>query len=179
MSAYIDIPLTTGRWLTLQRLSVFSRLDFSHHIKRAYELLGQDNNQDIREFYVRNSEFRHHCDTALSLHHVPPDQISDDQFITLLFSSPKFPFGILNQFNFDITEATQNAKAPARETKGSLLGKLFKATGDVQVALKLAQDIPVDVLEGLFEEMEPQDQKSKRKAKNVLQRFTGANRDPD
>ena len=174
MSAYIDIPLTTGRWLTLQRLSVFARLDFSHHIKRAYELLGQHPEQNIREFYVRDSEFRHHCDRALELHHIPPDQISDDQFISLLFSSPKFPFGILNQFNFDITEATQNAKAPTRETKGSLLGKLVKATaGDVIVALKLAEELPVDVLEGLFEEMKPQDAKNKEKAKKTLLQYQG------
>lgn len=179
MSAYIDIPLTNGRWLTLQRLTVFARLDFSYHIKAAYEILAKDKQQDIREFYIRNSEFRHHCDVALELHHIPPDQISDDQFIALLFSSPKFPFGVLNQFNFDITEATNNAKAPGRETKGSLLGKLFKATGDVSIALKMAQELPVDVLEDLFEEMKPQDTKNKERARDAIRGLTRVNHDPD
>lgn len=173
MSAYINLRLTNGTWLTLQRMSVFTRLDFAHHLKQAYELLTRDPSQSIRDLYVKDDEFRHHCDQCLELHSIPPKQVSDDQLIALLFGSSSHPLGVLNQFNFDLTESTSNAKAPQRETKGSILGKLFRATGDVVVALKMATELPVDVLEDMFSELKPEEEKYKELARGAISGLMG------
>jgi len=169
MSAYIDVRLTNGKWLTLQRMSVFTRLDFAHHLKQAYAILSNDPHRHIRDAYLKDDRFRHHCDQCLQLHNIPPDLISDDQFIALLFGSESHPLGVLNQFNFDLADSTANAKAPQRETKGSILGKLFRATGDVLVALKMANELPVDVLEDMFTELKPQEEKYKEQARHAIQ----------
>ena len=170
MSAYIEVRLVTGKWLTLQRMAIFPRMEFAHHLKQAYRVLSDNKEQQIRELYAKNDEFRHHCDSCLRLHNIPPNELSDDQFIAFLFGSKSHPFGVLNQFNFDISDSTLNAKSPDVETKGSILGKLFRATGDVLVALKMAQEMPVDVLEGMFAELKPEEEKYKDLARNAISR---------
>lgn len=174
MSSYVEVGLVTGRWLTLPRMSVFNRLDFAHHLKQAYTILTTDPSKGIRELYVKDDRFKHHCDRCLELHFIPADDISDDQLIALLFGSQSHPLGVLNQFNFDLADSTSNAKAPERETKGSILGKLFRATGDVLVALKMAQELPVDVLEDMFAELKPVEEKNKERARDVISGLTGA-----
>lgn len=173
MSAYIDLRLINGTWLTLQRMSIFARLEFAHHLKNAYAELTATPEAQIRELYVRNDKFKYHCDRCLELNHIPADLISDDQFIALLFGSTSHPLGVLNQFNFDLTESSSNAKAPGTETKGSILGKLYRATGDVLVALHLANELPVDVLEGMFGELQPQEEKYKKEARREISRLAG------
>jgi len=168
----LTIRQTNGKWVTIQRLSVFDRLDFAYHLQSAYQYLSDSPDTAITEMYVTNDGFRYHCDTCLQLANLDAKYLSDTQFTGLLFASAEYPYGLLNQFNFPLDQSTKNAKSPTDpETKGSLLGKLWRSLGDLQLAIRIATELPTDVLEDALYEMKPAEDKNKDKARKYLERL--------
>ena len=168
-SRKLTLRLTNGKWATIQRMSVFNRLDFSYHLQQAYEVLAESANTPLVDLYVENDEFQYHCDQCLKLSHLDPNLLSDTQMIGLLFGSTDYPYGLLNQFNYDLEKVTSNAKAPSKpDTRGSILGKLWRSLGDLQIAIKVASELPVDVLEDALYQMKPEEERNKDKARETL-----------
>ncbi len=172
MTKYLTLRLTDGRRVTIQRLSCYGRVDFAYHLGQCYELLEGYRDTPLVDLYCQNDQFKYHCDQCLTLNGLPPDKLSDTQLVGLLFSSSEAPYGVLNQFNYDLDKATAQAKAPSKpDTKGSLLGKLWKSLGDLQLALRVVQELPTDVLEDALYEMKPDTDKNKDKARATLERL--------
>lgn len=169
------IRYTTGLYHTIQRMSIKGRMLFSYHLKEAYQLLKDNDEIAISDLYCKNDCFTYHCDKCLSLNNIDPSIISDVQFTSFLFGSKKYPYGFLNHINFTLPQAIDNAKPPKAETYGSIIGRLWKSLGDLNLALKMAESLPVDVLEEAMYELMPQEAKFVDKAKEAISKLGGLN----
>lgn len=168
----LTLRLTDGRWVTIQRLSVFDRIDFRYHLQQSYKLLDDYPDTPLVKIYEENDQLRYHVDTCLELCTIPPCRVSDTQLVSLLFATKRNPYGILNEFNFNLSEAASNTQSPGRpDTKGAILGRLWRSTGSLNTALKLCTQLPTDVLEDALYELKPEEEKNKDKAKEALKRM--------
>lgn len=154
----LALRLTNGRFVEITKMSIFDRIDYLYYLKRLYTYAATYGDTSIAELYLNHGEFKHLADTCCSLAGVSADKLTIEQFTELLFSSQSYPYGLLNQFNFSFSECS-DAKP---DTKGSLLAKLYKSLGSLDQALKMAQDIPSDILEDFFEAMKPPEESAKQ-----------------
>ena len=167
------IRYNNGLYQTIQRMSIKGRTKFSYHLKEAYQILSENPDAAIDNLYCQDDRFCYHCNECLRLNNIDPDLISDVQFKGFLFGSKEYPLGFLNSINFDLSQTVENAKPAKSETYGSIVGKLWKSLGDLNLALKLADTIPVDVLEDAMYELKPQEAKFVDKAKEAMRKIQG------
>ena len=167
------IRYNNGLHHTIQRMSIKGRTEFRYHLKEAYQILSENPDAAIDNLYCQDDRFSYHCNECLKLNNIDPDLISDVQFKGFLFGSKEYPFGFLNSINFDLSQTVENAKPAKSETYGSIIGKLWKSLGDLNLALKLAETIPVDVLEEAMYELKPQEAKFVDKAKEAMRKIQG------
>lgn len=164
---------TNGEYATIQRMSILNREYFSYHIKEAYQVLSnQDDNTNLRNLYCQNDEFKYHCDECFKLNSLNPKLLSDDQFIALLFGNKEYPQGYLNHINFNLSEMLDNTRPAKSQTYGSILGNLWKSLNDLNLALEVCETIPIDVLEDMFYELQPQEKKFINQAKEAMKKYT-------
>lgn len=168
------IRYNNGTYHTIQRMSIIGRTHFTYHLKEAYQIL-KDSPPDsnIGDIYCEDDCFRYHCDQCLSLNGIDPGLVSDVQFVSLLFGCEEYPHGFLNTINFNLSQTLNNAKPSKSETYGSIIGRLWKSFGDLNLAIKVAEKIPVDVLEDAMYELKPQEDKFVDKAKEAMSKMRG------
>ena len=164
---------TNGEYVTIQRMSILNREYFSYHIKEAYQVLSnQDPDTNLKDLYFRNDEFKYHCDKCLELNNLNPKLLSDDQFIVLLFGNKEYPQGYLNHINFDLSKMLDNTRPSKSQTYGSILGNLWKSLSDLRLSLEICKTIPIDVLEDMFYELQPEEKKFVNQAKEAMKKYT-------
>ncbi len=167
------IRYNNGLYHTIQRMSIKGRMQFSYHLKEAYQVLSENPDSTIGDLYCQNDCFSYHCDKCLGLNNIDPTLISDVQFVSFLFGSDEYPYGFLNSINFNLAQTVDNAKPSKSETYGSIIGRLWKSLGDLNLALKVAETIPVDVLEEAMYELKPTEAKFVDKAKEAMSKIRG------
>jgi hypothetical protein len=164
---------TNGTYHTIQRMPIKGRMVFSYHLKEAYQILSKYPESDISSLYCENDKFSYHCDECLKINNINPELISDTQFITFLFGSKEYPYGLINSINFNLSQSLDNARPAKAETYGSIIGKLWRSLGDLSLALKLAETLPVDVLEEAMYELKPAEDKYIDKARELMNKIRG------
>ena len=163
---------TNGEYVTIQRMSILNREYFSYHIKAAYQVLSnQKDDTNLKDLYCKNDEFRYHCNQCLELNNLNPKLLSDDQFIVLLFGNKEYPQGYLNHINFNLAQTLDNTRPADSQTYGSILGNLWKSLNDLSLAIEICDTIPIDVLEDMFYELQPQEKKFINQAKEAMKKY--------
>lgn len=154
-------------------MSILNREYYSYHIKAAYQVLAtQKEDVKLKDLYCQNDEFKYHCNTCFELNNLNPKLLSDDQFIVLLFGSKEYPQGYLNHINFNLAESLDNTRPAESQTYGSILGNLWKSLNDLRLAVEICNTIPIDVLEDMFNELQPQEKKFVNLAKQAMKKYT-------
>lgn len=165
---YLAIRLANGRFIEISRFSISQRFDYLYYLRRLHDYLKRYPNSKITSLYLDHGEFKHLATKCLDIAGIPADQLNPEMFIELLFASDKYPYGLLNQFNFDFTNPANNEGDP--DTQGGILGKLYKNLGDLKDATFAMQSLPSDVLEEFLEEMKPPEEKSKLSAMEYIKK---------
>jgi len=164
----LAIRLANGRFLEISRFSISQRFDYLYYLRRLHEYLKRYPNSKITNLYLDHSEFKHLATKCLEIAGVPADKLSPEMFIELLFASNRYPYGLLNQFNFDFDNPVDSDGEP--DTQGGILGKLYKSLGDLKQATFAMQNLPSDILEEFLAEMKPQEEKSKLSAIDYIKK---------
>lgn len=163
---------TTGEYTTIQRMSILNRELFSYHIKQAYEVLSnQKEDTNLKELYCQNDKFKYHCNKCFELNNLKPEFLSDDQFIVLLFGNKEYPHGYLNHINFNLAQTLDNARPTESQTYGAILGSLWKSLNDLKLAINICETMPLDLLQDMFHELQPQEKKFVHLAKEAMQKY--------
>lgn len=162
----LALRLSNGRFLEIPKMSIFDRIDYLYYLQRLMDYMSQYPDVDIAVLYLEHAEFKHLADSCLNLAGIPGDKLTSSQMTELLFASKKYPYGLLNQFNFTFRECSGGEP----DTKGSLLAKLYKSLGNLDQALTMAKDIPSDILEDFLKTLRPPEDTAKEKALEYIKK---------
>lgn len=122
--------------------SLKGKVEFDARIKLLGELLKKYQQETIGEVYLKDREFAHHCDRALSLNGVDPDWVNEAILINLLFLYKQSP-GLLVQLNTSQKSKVKSQKSGEKEaTYYDLLAGLYANTQDLEQAIRLAEEKP-------------------------------------
>lgn len=170
-SPHLDFQGADGVWHSVHRCSIASRYLFSGRIQQLYSVIDTSpKERTIAQLYDENDYFRFLCDEALKLANIDPVWVNVDQLCTLLFSSEQCPFGALVEFNFGYVQAAQ--KTGKAKELGEVIGSLWQSVGDLESVLKLLYELPCDVVDDMFQELKPQEQKWRDKARQKYDELT-------
>jgi hypothetical protein len=172
----VDFPGADGKIHTIRQASLTHREELRDRLSALYKLLQESEEGDLTiiEFYESNEYFHFLCNRCLELAGVALDWVNPNMLPYLLLShdeGEKFVPGYLVSLNFP--PSNQDGKGSSYE---EVIAVLWAATGELEKAIKLAQEQPTSELLAVLEARNELQKKSTPEGAKKAMIETGQNR---